>query len=370
MVASFSIQRVAVWILLRLLAASAALGVTPTAQARIKLTRDDLANVASGSKRHVDLMLPSLQDANLVDRLRAVARSGRQVRILLSTKEADLSSWVCLPCTSLETDGALIRYLENVVLDTFMVIDGPRSRFSSGNHAELAVQTGRTARSMRLLRFTAEGDYVLNYQQEFNALWSKALDYGQPKKSKTHAELRSAGGPFVLFSSANMSPIKLKPGRWSFTPTLDEKAPLFATYLSGAIDYAYDEIDIGAYGLSRPEILSALGRALSRGVKVRILLEDAVTPELHKLALSGATIVSLASLASNGKTPRLPANILVIDRKTAMTGSFAWSRTSELNAFSSLVTLQGPVVQHYRKLLNSGFEKTRARLPLTSVWID
>lgn len=350
----------------RLAVVSLCMGIASAAHAKVQMTRDSLTQVVGTAKRHVDVMLPNLADSGLVQELRAVARDGRAVRVLVSSKDAGLALSTCAACTALEAAGADVRYLENKILDTFAIVDGPRTRFASGDLSELAVKTGRTPKNTRLLRFSREGDYVLSYQHEFNDLWIKARDYGNTAKDRRKRELRGAGGPFVLFSSTNMTPIPAGKGGWSFTPTLEAKTALYGDYIAGIIDYAYNHVDIGAYDLSRPDVMAALDRALTRGVRVRILIEDEVSLAVKNLAARGATVVSLAGMAANGRTPRLPANVILIDDKIAVTGNFQWTKSSEMTAFSSLLTLQGPVVERYRSWLNQGFDRAQARLPETS----
>lgn len=337
------------------------------ALARVELTRGDLASVADASSRRVDVLVPDLSDGQLIAKLKRLGKSGRSVRVIVSRREAGVDQDSCAPCKRLEAAGVDLRFVATDVLDSFVIADGPQTKAASGDLGLLGIKTGRTGAGTRLLRFVREGDYVLSYQQEFETIWSKAQEFGVRKRTPRR-ELRNAGGPFVLFSSTNMTPMQLPNGTWLFEPTLGasplEANGLFGDYIAGAIDYAYDSVDVAVVGtLDRTEIVQALQRALTRGVRVRLLLESPVNQAVQALAARGATVVSLQGMNAKGGTPRLPGNALVIDRKAALTGNFRWTKAAEQKSFGSLVSLQGPVVTSYLVWMEYGFAKAATKMP-------
>src|SRR5690606_37343962 len=156
-----------------------------------------------------------------------------------------LKTWQCVPCTDLEAEGIDIRYIDTPVASSFAIIDGPRTRFSSGKLGTVLSFRGRvaTGEGRQLIRITRSGDYVLNFQDEFNHLWSKASDYGDRALLRKVNQVRVPSVPGVFFSSANMTPVRTPQG-WLMTPTLDAKHGVIENFVEGAVNYAVQSVDV------------------------------------------------------------------------------------------------------------------------------
>src|SRR5262245_27722057 len=110
-------------LLLRLLLLATSLLITPQARAEVDLDPKPWAKSLADGRRHLDVLLPNLEDTDTIDALRAAAKSGRRVRVLFASDAAGAKSGACRPCARLATAGAALRHLETPVLDTFALLD-------------------------------------------------------------------------------------------------------------------------------------------------------------------------------------------------------------------------------------------------------
>jgi phosphatidylserine/phosphatidylglycerophosphate/cardiolipin synthase-like enzyme len=278
------------------------------------------------ARRRIDLILPTLtaEDARELARL---AADKVKVRVITGPLGK------CRSCTLLEKSGADVRYVTVPVLDHFAVIDGPTLRTSSGDPARLVVrlasQLGQGESLSGLMVFRREGDLALSYQDEFNFIWSKAREFGKSRFARVGAVRAPAAVP-TLFTTSNLVPIEL-PSGWQFTAPVDAKARLIGSYVVGAIDHAYDTIDVLGYDPNDRDVTDALRRAHGRGVRIRAL------------PASGSAMV-------------------VIDGKRAITGNFAFGAAAEFATLSHVVTVGGAAAE----ALAQAFAQTHKRRHLAA----
>ncbi|HLW68498.1 MAG TPA: phospholipase D family protein [Gemmataceae bacterium] len=109
------------------------------------------------------------------------------------------------------------------------------------------------------------------------------------------------------------------------------------------------EILVQAYSFTCPDIAKALIDAKKRGVKVTILLDRSNEKETHS---------ELAILAEHDLWPLIDAHhaiahnkIMIIDRRTLLTGSFNFTRQAEHENAENLLVLRGhwELIEEYRK---------------------
>jgi phosphatidylserine/phosphatidylglycerophosphate/cardiolipin synthase-like enzyme len=115
------------------------------------------------------------------------------------------------------------------------------------------------------------------------------------------------------------------------------------------LKHARREVLVQAYSFTCPDIAKALIEAKQRGAEVVILLDRANEKETYS---------ELKMLEENGVVPLIDANhaiahnkIMIIDRKTIITGSFNFTRQAEHENAENLLILrhQPGLVDAYRK---------------------
>jgi phosphatidylserine/phosphatidylglycerophosphate/cardiolipin synthase-like enzyme len=318
---------------------------------------DLLLNDLSGARKRIDVVLPDLQDKVLLSELTTLAKSKKKIRVIVSTGETGVSSWQCVPCTDLESEGVDVRYVDTTVQSSFAIIDGPRTRFSSGRFGKVLVFKGRvaTGEGSQLIRIARSGDYVLSFQDEFNHLWSKASDYGDRAVGRKSSQVRVPSVPGVFFTSANMIPVRT-PNGWLLTPSLEQRHGVIENFVESAVNYAYKTVDVSADSLKNPLLYGALLKAKQRGVKVRVIVNRSefggivpqqqcgpVLSDVSKsdecLAANGIRVI-YRTLTKNGKNSSISGGFIIIDKKLVLTGPVGADRTSEFSTLNHLLVLR------------------------------
>ncbi len=334
------------------------------------LARTELAT----AKYRVDAALPDLADTALIDALVDLAEHKVEVRLLVAAG-VNGAPVKCKPCDRLELHGADVRTTDTRVLHRFVVIDGPRGKKGSGVLGRLLLLDGSLTRGgsdASLITMEREGDFVLAYQNEFNFLWGKGRDYDDKARHDRVYDVTPPPAPFVLFSSANMVPLDLD-GGWLLSPAASARG-LFAGYLAGAIDHAYDQVLVSAPALKSLEIYQALSRALERGVMVRLLVDESqrqstkALPNCLALPRSAYRLMDecLAMLGADVRYAAANAGVrsglVLIDGKTLNVGNFRLSRAAEFKALGSVMTLRGEVAKSFQRHFEQTFAATRPSL--------
>jgi hypothetical protein len=360
---------------LSLVALAAAL--TPAAQARVDVRfapESDLLGAArlelGTAAERIDLALSDLTSTELVAVAADMARKGRAVRVI--TRAAGS----CAPCEQLERAGADVRFVGATLLHHFAIVDGPRGRKATGARSRLALlSSARDPREPRpapaaLLALEDEGDTVLAYQDEFNFLWGRGRDYKSRAKHAKIEHVRVPVGSLALFTSKNVIPTAIGKSRWLFSPAAEAHEGGVARHLVGAIDAAFDTIDLSASAFGRTDLTLALQRALERGVSVRLLLPGesfqgikgasscaavAMSESLSKthesadecLATAGADVRYFASGVRGPEAPLM--TYAVIDGRRALVGNFGVDADAETRSFGSLLSLRGDAARAYAR---------------------
>lgn len=153
--------------------------------------------------------------------------------------------------------------------------------------------------------------------------------------------------------------------QWLWTP------PSVAAYFSpegGCTDaivrelgHARHEILVLAYSFSSKAIAQALVDAKKRGVRVEVVLDHSNEQEPYS---------DLPQFVEHGLAPLVDAKhaiahnkVMILDRKTLLTGSFNFTHQAETHNAENLLVLKGhpELVEHYRK--NFEAHKSHAQAP-------
>lgn len=113
------------------------------------------------------------------------------------------------------------------------------------------------------------------------------------------------------------------------------------------IDGSKRDLDIEAYYFTDDSIADAIGRAIKRGVAVRVLV-DAKTAEskgsdVQLLRSKGATV------RTDGEHPIFHNKIMIVDRRMVLTGSYNWTQAAHSNAENLLVLRSEDLARRYRE---------------------
>jgi phosphatidylserine/phosphatidylglycerophosphate/cardiolipin synthase-like enzyme len=102
-----------------------------------------------------------------------------------------------------------------------------------------------------------------------------------------------------------------------------------------AIDGAKAEVLVQAYSFSAKPLISALGRAKARGVKVRVILDRA---DERKPDSAGSRLIAKRILPQVDTGVASAHNkVMIIDRDTVITGSFNFTAAAQKNAENVLL---------------------------------
>lgn len=354
-------------LLVNLIATAAAFAPTPAigeTQAWLSQPEqiaDVLLTDLSLAKKRVDLIAPDLSDRVLFEELQATAKRKINIRLILSNKEQGMAAWQCIPCSSLEAAGIDIKYTDVEVASSFTIIDGPRTRFSSGRFGKVLVYQGKAAagEAQQLIKFSRSGDYVLSFQDEFNYIWSKAKNYGDSPRQKKSYAVRVPAVSGVFFSSTNMIPVK-SPKGWLMTASIDVKSGVIENFAEGAVNYAFKSVDISTTSLNNTALIRAAVKAHDRGVKVRIIVDRTnysggqPTKTCNFKNISTDTSIADECLAARGIQMIYRTSdrqdimagkngFVIIDKKLVLTGPVGNPSTSEFQALNQLIVLRDGV---------------------------
>jgi phosphatidylserine/phosphatidylglycerophosphate/cardiolipin synthase-like enzyme len=106
-----------------------------------------------------------------------------------------------------------------------------------------------------------------------------------------------------------------------------------------AIDGAKAEILVQAYSFSAKPLISALGRAKARGVKVRVILDKA---DERKPDSAGSRLIAKRILPQVDTGVASAHNkVMVIDRDTVITGSFNFTTAAQKKNAENVLLIKG-----------------------------
>lgn len=120
--------------------------------------------------------------------------------------------------------------------------------------------------------------------------------------------------------------------------------------VAGAIEHylleAQTSVDAAMYRITNPRLARALGDALTRGLRIRLLVDrnkynqTAATRDL--LAENSLPVHTL--YGRKGKGSKLHHKFVVLDRQVVLAGSYNWTVESEEGNFDHLLVLRDPAL--------------------------
>ncbi len=130
----------------------------------------------------------------------------------------------------------------------------------------------------------------------------------------------------------------------------------------GIIGSAKETLDIMLYQFSNPAMMQALANAVSRGVRVRIILEprvDANYPTAEFLSQKGIQVRFASKEYTNTH-----AKTAIIDGKKVLVGSTNWSRQAmRSNRESSVVIQSEALAQEFERVFEEDWAKAKDFVP-------
>lgn len=130
------------------------------------------------------------------------------------------------------------------------------------------------------------------------------------------------------------------------------RGPSIADAIEALIQAATTSVDVAVYRLDSARLAGALNAAVRRGLRVRVVLDRgkyAAAPATRALLESHAVPCRLAA-GRHGLPSKMHHKFAVLDDRTAITGSYNWTRESEAENWENLVILRGDgAVAPYRR---------------------
>jgi phosphatidylserine/phosphatidylglycerophosphate/cardiolipin synthase-like enzyme len=161
----------------------------------------------------------------------------------------------------------------------------------------------------------------------FGAFSSSATQYAPDRSAATDPAGRAGIG--LTATVASDPEIKT-----CFTPGQDCMGMIVT-----AIDGAKAEILVQAYSFSAKPLISALGRAKKRGVKVRVILDKA---DERSRDSAGARLIAKRILPQVDTGVASAHNkVMVIDRDTVITGSFNFTAAAQKKNAENVLLIKG-----------------------------
>ena len=313
----------------------------------------------------------SFSHASLVARVKALAKEGRKVRLVLNDANKNSEA-----AKAFEDAGVDVRYVTPVMHHKFAILDGPQVPGDDPSKAVLLTGSGNwSASSARafdedFLDFEGEAALVRAFQAEFNLLWSRSRDFPGKVRHQDTAAMEPADAP-VLFTSANMEARETS-GGWTFSPKVAAEDGVAGRSIVAAMDGAGKRIRIASAHFRRKDFYAALVRALERGVRVDMLLDqqeyngpaakNPADPEHldELLGRAGADVryKTYSRVWKHQTAKQMHAKYLIADDRLVLTGSFNWSDNAELRTMDNLLRLSGPeaasYVEHHSRIFDYG----------------
>ena len=355
------------------------------------------ARVASwirGAQHTVDVAMYSYSDSGIADALADAVRRGVQVRFLFDTANADrkLTDPAALASSSsgkLEAAGIDVRWVNKILHDKFVIIDGPRDDVARAATAKLATGSanwsygGASIYDENTMFVEHSPELAAAYQHEFDQMWEASTDLvaGAPPQAASTAHITTADVPDEagltgLFTSANFHLV----GAAGVTWTVDKSKTAVADAWVAAIARATTSIHIASGHMrSRPvaealiarkqadpsldievyldqqEWISASGDASQRA-HVDACLATATTPSAERNCQYNDFLFSKALVDAGidvrfktyayrwnvSYAKQMHSKYMVIDGTELISGSYNLSMHSEHESFENDLDASGP----------------------------
>jgi phosphatidylserine/phosphatidylglycerophosphate/cardiolipin synthase-like enzyme len=330
--------------------------------------KDEIIERLNQATDHIDIAMYSFSDKDILEVVKNRSRDGVPIRLILNKaqRRGALSS-------ELVSAGIEVRYIIPVMHHKFAIIDGSRNSHNLRDDSILITGSANWSKRSNtdydedVLIFKDQQLKIQSYQREFEHLWKYARTFERRGRDEVSVDGLFDGEAedfSTVFTSSNFD-VYLYRDRWVFRAVVPYQEGVAGRKVIEAIDQAEEIIEIAATHMRRKDIYLAIKRALERGVKVRMILDQqefrgrpsnaniTESSDLYfdeQLSAEGADVrykVYMKSWRAFGAM-QMHLKYLIIDRQTVLTGSFNWSANSEINSMENLNTLKSDVVAAYR----------------------
>ncbi len=312
------------------------------------------------AKRRVDVAMYSFSDKELQSALKATAARGVKVRLILegAEKRAALA-------TDFENSGIDVKYVVPVMHHKFAIIDGKGETVEETTIISGSANWSSSSDTEYDEDFLVmKGEQTKNdaFQGEFDFIWTHARDFaGAASGGEREEPSERFHDESTYFTSQNFEVVQ-RGENWVFRPVVEAQEGVAGSAIVKAIDEAQQEVLVATTHLRRGDMYHAMKRALARGVKVSLILDqqefkgkptqaaletDVYYEEL--LAGEGADVRYKLYMAvwNAARAKQMHSKYLVVDRKLVLSGSFNWSKNSEIGSLENLNRIEGEIVQKY-----------------------
>ncbi|MGK3125853.1 phospholipase D family protein [Candidatus Pantoea formicae] len=134
----------------------------------------------------------------------------------------------------------------------------------------------------------------------------------------------------------------------------------------GVIDRARTDIRLAGYSFTSPEVASALGRARSRGIDVRVVLDAKANQNRKSRTAINLLVTRGIPVRLNDRYAALHDKFIVADGKTVETGSFNYTRAgARYNSENALFIENMPLLavrylKHWQSRWDAGSDYRQA----------
>jgi len=226
----------------------------------------------SQAKRRVDVAMYSFSDKELQSALKATAARGVKVRLILDSAEKRAAL-----ATDFENNGVDVRYVVPVMHHKFAIIDGKGETVE-----ETTIMSGSANWSSSsdtdydedFLIMKGEQSKSDAFQGEFDFIWEHARDFaGAASGGESEESSERFLDDSTYFTTQNFEVVQ-RGESWVFRPVVEAQEGVAGAAIVKAIDEAKEEVLVATTHLRRADMYYAMKRALARGVKVNLILDQ------------------------------------------------------------------------------------------------
>ncbi len=138
------------------------------------------------------------------------------------------------------------------------------------------------------------------------------------------------------------------------------RARSVAEVIEGLLQNTANSVEAALYRLSLPGLVQGLVAAASRGVKVRVVLDQGKFEETRatRELLAAANFSFRLRRGRRGIGSKMHHKFVILDTCTVLTGSYNWTHESQEENFENLVILRDPqLAQDYAREFEALWEE-------------
>ncbi len=363
------------------------------------------------AQRSLDIAMYSFSDAAIKDALERAVQRGVSVRMVFDPAQSERLDPAGTMSAKLEELGIDVRYVNKIMHDKFVIIDGVRTAGDDPTEAVLASGSANwsgsagTVYEENTLFVHHNAELALRYQREFNLMWEHSRDFAWSASAApayfesepiTDEMIAAVEDPTVdaFYTSPNFRITNSATYGWGFTVVRGQNS--VADRLVAAIQGARESIHIASGHMrSRPvaEALMAAHRDHPE-LDIRVYLDDQewiseyTADEQQRdlencLADAGTSEAAREDCVDNGfyfgyplaedgipvrykfyayrwhysYAPQMHDKFMIVDHRTLISGSYNLSDNAEHNTLENMMLLEGEAHADIVGAYESEFER-------------